>query len=275
MLIFGCRGGAVLADTAEALALTADLRVQFSKADDASNQAVMANTEEASIAFAKDAQKTTQIVDADVAKLGLLLKHLKFSSEQQALDGFEGRWTQYKTVDRDILALAVENTNLKAQRLSFGLARDAADAFRDATAMVAAGVAGKDHCAADQLAVLATLAVREIQVLQAPHIAEPDDAAMTRLEQDLANLDVRARDALKALSKLAQPSAGPTLGVALAALDRFKDISGQIVTLSRRNSNVRSLELALRQKPKLVAACDETLLGLQRQLENEGSKATR
>ncbi len=50
------------------------------------------------------------------------------------MDEFNGQSAQYGSLDRNILALAVENTNLKAQRLSFGPAREAADAFRDAVA---------------------------------------------------------------------------------------------------------------------------------------------
>ena len=62
---------------------------------------------------------------------------------------------------------------------------------------------------------------------------------------------------------------------ALSALDHFKDISAQIVQLSRRNSNVRSLELSLGSKPALSTACDESLHALQNALAEEESKATR
>jgi hypothetical protein len=42
------------------------------------------------------------------------------------------RFAEYRVLDRKILDLAVENTNLKAQRLALGPAQEAADAFRDA-----------------------------------------------------------------------------------------------------------------------------------------------
>ena len=80
---------------------------------------------------------------------------------------------------------------------------------------------------------------------------------------------------MRALAELVQPNARPALAAALSALDQFKGISTQIVALSRRNTNVRSLELSLRTAPALVTACDDALRALQDALAKEGSKATR
>jgi hypothetical protein len=273
----GCRqvSGTPLVDLDRARSLTADLRLQFEKADKASSQAVMADTDEASIAFAKEAQQASATVTTDVAALAPLLQSLGYARELEAFSAFQAHWSKYQKLDQDILALAVENTNLKAQRLSFGPARESADAFRDAVTTVADGVATKDRCGAGDLAQKAIVAVREIQVLQAPHIAEADDQAMTRLEQDMAGLDQKARDALKSLSDLAGSAAGPSVATATASLGRFKEISSQIVALSRRNTNVRSLALSLREQPTLATACDDRLRALQQALDREGSKATR
>ena len=44
----------------------------------------------------------------------------------------------------------------------------------------------------------------------------------------------------------------------------------QLIALSRRNTNIRSLQLALRQKPAVTAACDESLAALAEALAKEG-----
>jgi hypothetical protein len=62
---------------------------------------------------------------------------------------------------------------------------------------------------------------------------------------------------------------------ASASFERFKDLSRQIVALSRRNSNVRSLALSLRDKPPLTAACEDSLRSLDEALAKEGFPATR
>lgn len=275
LLIAGCRGASPLVDLDHTRALAADLRLQFNQADKAVSQAVMADTDEASIAFARAAEQAIAGVAHDLTELRPLLEKLGYSRELATVATFQDRWSKYQKLDREILALAVENTNLKAQRLSFGPAREAADAFRDAVVALAAGVGGADRCGASERAQKAIVSIREIQVLLAPHIAEADDVAMTRLEQDMTVLEQKARAALEQLSDQAGAGAAPRVTSATASLDRFKEVSAQIVKLSRQNTNVRSLALSLREQPALAAACDESLRALQQALESEGSKATR
>jgi hypothetical protein len=274
--VLGCQQPeSILTRLDSARALAADLRVQFNKAADASNRAVMADTDEASISFAKESEKATQLVESDMTAFAPLLGTLGFSTEIRVFGDFKTQFAAYQALDRSILALAVENTNLKAQSLSFGPARQAADAFRDSVVSLAASFSAKDRCQVTDLSAQAVTAVREIQVLYAPHIAERDDAAMTKMEKEMAGLDSTARDALKKLDELAPPTARASLAAAHEALDKLKAISGQIVALSRRNTNVLSLDLSLRKKPALATACDERLSALQVALANEGSKATR
>lgn len=277
VLALSCHGGSatVFSELESARRLAADLRVQFNKAADASNRAVMADTDEASIAFAHDAEQTSRLVENDVAALGPLLRRLGFPKEIQLLDQFEQHFLEYQNLDRRILALAVENTNLKAQRLSFGPARKAADSLRDSLATVALAVAPRERCRADGLVAKAVLAVREVQVLQASHIAESDDAAMTRLEQEIGSLDATASSALGELARLVEPGGRPALAAAQAALDQFRGVSGEIRSLSRRNSNVLSLDLSLRAKPSLTGACDDSLHALVEALAAARFKATR
>jgi hypothetical protein len=273
-LATACRGGpvTVLAELSESNRLAADLRVQFTKATDASNRAVMAETDEASIAFARDADQTSAVVQRDASQLKVLLAHLGIPDEIKLLDQFQKRFSDYRSVDSAVLALAVENTNLKAQRLSFGPARDAADRFKAALLGLKPPLAAKDRCQSDALVAKAILAVRELQTLQGPHIASADDTAMTGIETQMATLETTTDDALSALRGLVEPSG---LTAAQTAFTELEGIGRQIVSLSRRNSNVRSLDLSLRVKPPLAVACDDSLQALQQGLTNEGSKATR
>ena len=275
-LAFGCQGGRdYFTQLADSHRLAAELRIQFNQAADASNRAVMADTDDASTAFARDAEKALQIVDNDVKALMPLLHRLSFSKEIQLLEDFGEHYSQYRELDRTILTLAIENTNLKAQDLAFGPARKAADNFRNSLDAVVLRAPPKDRCRIEGLIAKAVLAVREIQILYGPHIAESKDAAMTNMEQEMANLDAKARGALTSMTELVPRDVRPALSTALSALDRFKDYSSQIVALSRRNTNVRSLKLSLQSKPALTAACDESLRGLQDLLTKEDIKATR
>jgi hypothetical protein len=128
----------------EARRLGADLLVQLTKAADASNRAVMADTDEASIKFARETEQATQAVQTDTDALRPILQGLDYSDEARLLEEFSNRFGEYRALDRGILELAVENTNLKAQRISFGPAQEAADAFRDSLSAVAHSESAKD-----------------------------------------------------------------------------------------------------------------------------------
>ena len=272
----GCKGDkSVFMELEQSRQLIANLRVQFNKAADASNRAVMADTDEASIAFARDAEQTSKRIENDVVALAGLLRSRQLPKEIRLLEEFNNHFSEYLSLDRNILGLAVENTNLKAQRLSFGPLREVANRFQNSLESIAGTVASKDRCRVDGLVAKAMLAVREIQALHGPHIAEREDAAMTRIERDLDRLQVTADNAVAELSKLIDTTAAEQIALAKKELDQFKEISRQIVVLSRRNSNVRSLDLALRTRLPLTAACDDGLRVLQDALSNEGSKATR
>ena len=255
--------------------MSADLLVQFTKAADAANRAVMADTDEASVAFAREAERAKEAVQKDTDALGPMLQSLGYSEETRLLEEFARRFAEYRALDRTILELAVENTNLKAQRLAFGPAQEAADAFRDALEPVAPLDAAKDAWRVKALVATAVATVREIQVLQAPHIADADHAVMTRMEKRMETSEAAARSALETLAPLVKPASRSRLATATAALDRFMSENAQIIALSRRNTNVRSLALSLNQKGKLTGACEDSLRALREALAKRGFTGTR
>jgi len=273
----GCRDFPItnLQRLVEAQRLAADTLVQFTKSADAGNRAVMADTDEASAAFAREANDAADAVTKARAALAVIVRDLDYAEETRLLEEFDRRFAAYRALDNRILQLAVENTNLKAQRLSFGPAQQEADAFRDSLEVVARDVRSDRALRVQVLVADALLAVREIQVLQARHIAESDEAAMTRLEKRAADSEAAARRAIVAIAALVPPTSRPQVAQVAGALDRFIAVNGEIVTLSRRNTNVHSLALSLGEKRTLTAACEESLRALQDALAKRGFTATR
>jgi negative regulator of replication initiation len=273
----GCGNGSklVLTEQVEARRLASSLRVQFSKAADASNRAVMAVTDEASTAAARESEQATKAVERDVEALQRILQALAYRDDIRHLEAFKACFVGYRSLDADILPLAVENTNIKAQRLSFGPARDTANAFRQSLEAAGRSNTTKTTCCVDALIAKAAAAVLDVQVIQARHIAESDDTAMSRMEAEMSASEAAARNAVDALKGLLPSAAGPQLAEAAAALDRFKTINAELVTLSRRNSNVRSLALSLGRKRTVTAECDDVLHALEEALAKHDFTATR
>jgi len=270
-----CNAPMVLTQQVEARRVTLDLQVQFTKAADAANRSVMSDTDDDAKAAAREAEQATQAVLRDVGQLESILKSMGYSEELRFLDTFSSRFAEYQKLDAEILPLAIENTNVKAQRLSFGPAREAADAFRTALEAAVKMASPADASRADALAARAILSVVDIEVLQAPHIAEAEDAPMTRMEAQMAASEAAARKGLERIKSLLPPEAGPHLTAAVASLDRFKTINADLIKLSRQNSDVRSLALTLGRKRVLTAQCDDQLRGLQEALTKHTNPATR
>ena len=266
----GCDENAAHLRIAEARRLSADLGVQFTAATDAANRAVMADTDEGAMKFAQEARVATEAVQSHAKALASVLAQLDYPDETRLLEEFERRFAEYRTLDSHILALALEGTNLEARQLSFGAVQEAADAFRDALDAVAPSNPAADSWRLKALAATALAGAREIQVLQAPHIAEPDDAEMTRLEMRMAAAETAVRKALVRVGNLVSPKSRPEVAKATAALDRLSSLNSEIKTLSRRNTNVRSLALSLGEKRTLTAACETALRALQDALGKRG-----
>jgi hypothetical protein len=121
----------------------------------------------------------------------------------------------------------------------------------------------------------AVAALRDIQVAQAPHIAEADDAVMATIEKRMKASDASVRSGLQSLRALVQSASQLRLTDTSAAFDRFMMLNAEIVVLSRRNTNVRSLMLSLNDKGKVTSACETSLRALQDALTKRGPTASR
>jgi hypothetical protein len=274
LLFSGCvNRPALLSQLIDARRLSSEMHVEFTKASDASNRAVMAATDDASAAAAEEARRARGVVHQHLAALEPLVKALAYPEDTQHLNEIRTRFDEYQRLDDEILGLAVENTNVKAQRLAFGPSRNASEAFRASLDSVVRS-AVKEKCASEALAAKAVAAVLEIEVLQAPHIAESEDAAMTRMEEQMARSESTARKALEQLRALS-PGSAREVAAASEALNQFQAVNRDLVKLSRRNSNVRSLALSLGRKRTLAADCEDQLKALEEALAKHELGATR
>jgi hypothetical protein len=269
--VVGCSGRPMLLENVWARAAAADLHVAFTKAADAGNRAVMADTDEASKASAEEAAVATRETATRLDDLRRSLQEMGYTAEMAHLAQFSARFDEFRKLDEELLPLAVENTNLKAQRLSFVDGQQATDAFRAALASV---VDGTQNSNAALAASRAESAVLRIQVLQARHISEASEEAMTGFERQMAAEAQAAKDALAALAASA-PGAPRDIEAARIALDRFVAVNAEIVSLSRRNTNVHSLALSLGVKRMLTAECEDQLHAIEAALAERESRAVR
>jgi hypothetical protein len=272
-LVCACSLPPTLTQQMDAEREAANLASSFARTTDAGNRAVMADADEAAAAAVQEAGEARQAVTQSIARLRTQLDSLQFGAEREHLDGFATAFEEYERLDADILALAVEHSNVKAQRLSFGAANEAAQALQAALAAAVEAAGAPDQVRAEVLALRARVSVLESVALFAPHIAESDEAIMTRMEKQMEASGASAKQALADLRPVVPPAATSHIDAAVAALDRFLSVESEIVALSRRNSDVHSLALTLGKKRTLIARCEDQLRALQGGLAMRGTSA--
>jgi hypothetical protein len=244
------------------------MRYSLAAASEAEKSAVLAVTDQDSEAFAGQARAAT----AEVERLRVaLVEHLSAGSRQKEKDllaSFSVAFAEFQRIDRDLLALAVRNTNLKAFALAFG---PAAQASKETDSALSHFLARHEASPPKVLlgAASAQAAALRLTARLAPHIAEETDQKMDAIETQMAQDDREVRAALDALEAQPDLRTDPDLATARASYSRFSELRTQIVALSRENTNVRSLATSLNQKRKVAAVCQDALSGLLQEIAGE------
>jgi methyl-accepting chemotaxis protein len=257
---------------AQKLETLSALRINFLKSIEAEKLAVMAETDEASLAFADESKRAADAVEADLKELSRLIVMHPAADESKLLQEFEAAWEQVRKIDQVILDLAVQNTNLKAFRLSFGKGREIIERFEDALNALTRDVtdARLIRVAADALA-----AELKILTLHAPHIVSPDDEEMNQIEQVIHAKEEAVQRSLEMLARLAPADKQPYVSEAVAADREFRAVTATVSEWSRRNTNVNSLNISLDRKQKATALCEAALNQLHEAFARQAFKATR
>jgi Four helix bundle sensory module for signal transduction len=242
---------------------------------EAEKSAVMADTDEASQALAEQSIQAAQ----NVEKARRELEHLLEGNRQHAhlFHEFSRCWEQLQAIDQEVLSLAVQNTNLKALRLSFVPAAEALRHMEEALNHLMDGASSSpDAVKITRLASQAVTSALHLYTLQVPHIAESTVTRMEEMEAAMQSLDAQVTDALQSLQALVHEPGKSFLDVAWVSYKDLQTINAEIVELSRQNSNIRSFALSLGQKRKMTAQCQDVLAALQETVrESMAYKATK
>ena len=259
---------AKLAARTARVALVDEMRSELATASEAEKSSVFAATEEDSVRFAEQARASVEAVERKRDELDRKLESAGNRRQQDILEEFTKALTGLRDIDRELLALAVRHTNLRATNLAFGPATQAVEDSTAALTRVSSSEEGAPDAEEVRLGSLAARAdILHLQTLLAPHIAEASDERMNALEARMAEDDRKIVSELDRLSSL-RPS-DPEVARAAASYARFGEIRTKIVELSRENTNVRSSGLSLNGKREALAQCLRLLDDLRQALLEE------
>jgi hypothetical protein len=259
-----------LAFRAKRVDLVAGMRLNLASASEAEKSAVLAITDQDSKTFANQARLATLEVELDQKELEKQLATGGTPNERDLLVQFSRAFTDLQRIDSDLLVLATKNTNIKAYGLAFGPAADDLQKMDSSLSnLVAKSSALPDARNVVLLAYGAQIAALRIQTLLAPHIAEESDRKMDELEEQMTKEDKEVRKDLGGLNAIQKLGGNPDLETVFSNYKRFSEVRRRILTLSRENTNVKSLTISLGQKRKVLFLCLDILTCLQQTILEE------
>ena len=250
--------------------LVARMSLALASASEAEKSAVLSVIDQDSQTFADQARAATAEAERESNELGKLLAGNSNSAEKDLYAQFSKAFDDLKNIDKELLALAGKNTNVKAYNLAFGPAADAVRDMDTALSRLAAKSAGSAEAKnIPPLAFGAQTGALRIQSMLAPHIAEENDKKMDEIEAKMAREDNIVRKDLDGLAASQKFRGDPDAAKAAADYARFSEIRKRILVLSRENTNVRSLSMSLGQKRKVSLLCQDILSELKQSILKE------
>jgi hypothetical protein len=253
-----------------------EMRVNLNASVEAEKSAVLADTDDASRAYAEQALGLSAAVENARLELGVMIEAEKMGTEVDLFREFSVCWERFRQIDQELLPLSVLNTNLKAYELSFGSAGKALNQYEEALYALMNSKGSRDKtCEIARLSLRSLCAALKIHALQSPHIAESRQEKMDEIETTIQTNNELVNRSLDALSFLMNPADKPLMEAAKAAYAEFWGINAEVMKLSRQNSNVLSLALSLGQKRKVTVQCQNVLAALEKAIHSRAYKATR
>ena len=266
----------VISNTTKVVEIVSRMRINLLKSTDLEKGAVMAITDEESKDLAEQSRKSSDAVERDYHELKGLIDAAEIDKEMNLLKEFSDNWNNFRVIDKELLSLAVENTNIKAANLSYTAAAQARANFeRLLSELMDIPISDGERAQMAKLAYQAATAAFMIYSLEAPHINEAQDKKMDELENLMGMNEKKVRNALSNLSRLTDQHGRIIFSDSLLAFSKFMEVHKEVVRLSRMNTNIKSLQLSLGQKRKVAAQCEEILNSLQATVQSRSFKATR
>ncbi len=263
---------AQVAFKARRLELVNAMRLALAAASEAENSAVMSTAVQDLQTFAEQARAATVALEVERNELVELLSVRADQHELELMDHVAQTIREFQRIDKELMEVAVQNSNHDAYKLAFGPATRILQEMDDALCRIItdhAASGSENNMAIQQLANDARIGVLRIQILLLPHIAEESDQRMDEFEAQLTREHLKVRENLSSLSALLSPSDTSNTAIATSRYVEFQELETRIIKLSRENTDRRSVAIALNDKRKAMLKCQDALAALQKVIQAE------
>lgn len=256
--------------------ILSQMRVNLYKSVEMEKSAVMALTDAESQDFASQSFAASAAVDQDLVQMQTLVDATSLQDEEKIISEFKNCWSEFQTLDQVILELAVQNTNLKAAALSEEKGGAAMQRFELALKdVMRSNPQTTEEVRVAGAAWHAIAACRQIVNLLNSHIAEINNEKMDQIELQIKVAEKDVAQSLDELGAIAEGENLDALSQARAAFLEFMEVTAKVRELSRKNSNITSLELSLGKKRIISAQCAEILTAFLNAVQSRPFKSAR
>lgn len=250
----------------------ATVRTDLLLAVDSEKNALLSPTQSEAKGFLATAHAAMEDLHKTMAALSQTIRTGGNDKEKAALAAVESDFGEMAAIDATLRGLAGRNTNIRAAMLSRTEAALAVHRLQQALTPLI----DSSYCPASQEALRIVTAALSILALHAQHIDESTAAGMDSLETAINRQNDRAQAAFERLSGLLPPDAAQqNLPQARAAYADFWRVTGEVLKLSRENTNIEAESLTMGRKRLLTAKTLSDLAALEATLGQGEFTATR
>jgi hypothetical protein len=263
---------AQIASKEKRLALVNEMRLSLAAASEALNSAVMSTREKDSSTFVEEVRSADADLEHGRIQLEQLLKERAEPHEAELMERVDQSLREFRQIQKQLLDLALQNSNRKAFELAFGPAMKLLNEMNEALFRIVAEYT--DSTSDNKLRVVhlaeeARIGILSTQVLLLPHIAEASDLKMDEFEVQLSEHARKVRENLAALKVVLLENDQSNIETTTSRYTEFEQLKSQIITLSRQNTDLRAVTIALKDKRQVMLACQDALVSLEHAIRAE------
>lgn len=253
--------------------IISQVRIDLLKTVEMEKYAVMAITDRESIDFANQSRAAWAEAEYDLNILRSLVDTISSQDEQKLMGELSTCWTELGKLDQVILELAVENSNFKAAALSREQGAEMIQRFEQTLEpLLQLSPGAPNEVRVTELVSRALIAGLKMYNLHSAHINEAADWKMDQIEAQMRVEESKVADSFADLVDILGPANLEAVSQAQTAFAEFVAVTAKVLNLSRKNNNIKSVELSLGKKRLITAQCDTILVSFQETLQNKKYK---
>lgn len=266
--------------TVKELYVTNLIEIELHRAVRAQKNCIISTDDDESKRFANLSRKHEEAANQSRIELAKLIDLHGSAEEKETVNEFDRNWAEFQKIEKDLLALAEKNSNIKASNLLNGIVLEKLNTLELLLSPLPAMMEAEQTAKPDPLRAVSIpkknrlISEALLQLHTLYRVLNQHNNANTELEKNPFETQWKSLErgidekliSLKTMSDSKDKESEP-IARATTAYGEFKDMTSQVLKLSRENTVNLSTALSTGTLRELVDSCDLTLVRLKTSLD--------